>query len=330
MLKKAVPWLVPLSIFAIAVVYSVLNLKNWREREQGSPMGSTSAVTLDSSKTNSSPVIIKSEKKEKFAAKVTVNPFPGSVVKTEIVPATPLRNPTDKPDYVAPRHIRLSFVEGSASSSSAEAENQENGQRETFYPLEINVYPVAEYRKALSLSSDLVSYVDREFANLKKVIYQKKANSFKAMPFIPLHNGSQHFAVRKKYINFRGGQGFAFLTHLNINMVSLVTNRNLTYIYQGLTDDSRYYIFASFPVSVVGLPRDNEANVHDGFDVNKNFSVEEKAQRKYRAYLKRVSRRLDNISPYDFSPSLIQVERIIRSLGIENSPSIVKLAEKQN
>jgi hypothetical protein len=282
---------------------------------------STPKSTVTNSDANgSNQVIVRNRDRSKITIKARVNPFPGSIVKTETIPARPFSRANDKPDYAIPQHIRLTFVGGNYSSPSKE----ENDRPSTFYPLEINIYPVAEYRKTFSLAPDLVAAIDRNLAQIKNIIQRKKMDSFDRIPYLLFHDGSQNFAIHKKWIDFRGGKGFAFLTHTSVDIVSLVANRALTYIYQGLTDDGRYYIFASFPVSAEGLPRDNETKVHDGFSVVENFSGRAQAQRKYRAYLNRVSRRLARLPPDKFSPSLTQVEKIIRSLEIEYSSPITE------
>lgn len=236
--------------------------------------------------------------------RVTCDPPPFTQVRAQVVPASPLTDPTHKPDYVAPEHVRLTF--GGRHRSEPQA---------TFFPAEVSVYPVAAYKQAYFVSNRYTRIIIEELEELRKVIDERQSRPPGEMPYVPYVDASQAFAARIRHINLQGGKGVVFLTQYSIEP-SLVSNQGLTYIFQGLTDDGRYYVLATFPVSAPGLPDESSLGSHEGFTLGPTLTNTGEWRQEYQAYTSRVARKLGVMSPARFTPTLTQLDRVIGSLRV--------------
>lgn len=140
-------------------------------------------------------------------------------------------------------------------------------------PPEIQIFPVAEYRRALAAcEKDMaavteppadyyVSDFDAQLRTLKALNVARPApRTLRAwlrkhrgrdhwegrMPFVPMYDVGEALRAKVSYIDFRGGHGVAFVTQYMMED-TLVSNQALAYVFQGLTDDGNYYVSAAFP-----------------------------------------------------------------------------------
>ncbi|HEX5708750.1 MAG TPA: hypothetical protein VFX96_15735, partial [Pyrinomonadaceae bacterium] len=98
---------------------------------------------------------------------------------------------------------------------------------------------------------------------------------------------------------------------------SLITNQALTYVFEGITDDGRYYVSATFPLVAPILPADfsPEEAAKRGFDPA--FRLPDRAaERKYADYFKRTARELEQLPPDKFQPDLARLNNLLSSLNI--------------
>jgi hypothetical protein len=225
-------------------------------------------------------------------------------IEAVLEPPHCLQEETDKPDSVVPQYISLK-LKGQYTVA----------EHEYFYPPAINIYPIEGFRQALSKSKTYVSHLNSEIDILKEII-TKQSKQIENPPRIPFHDGGPTVTTHIKYTSFKNGKGVFYLTHYDIEP-SLIGNGRLTYVFQGLTDDGKYYIFATFPVILNLLPNSDATRFEDYVlpeIYNDPDKVEANAAR-FRKYLAKMTNLLERTNPNKFNPSLRSIELTINSLN---------------
>lgn len=122
------------------------------------------------------------------------------------------------------------------------------------------------------------------------------------LPFLPLFNANAMFYAQGQYLDFAEGSGIRYLTQYG-QAAGPITNRELFYTFQGLTDDGAYYVAAIFPVAQADLPADRagaDARFADGFE----------------AYIQDVRRALATAPADSFTPDLYKLDAMVSSITI--------------
>ena len=105
-----------------------------------------------------------------------------------------------------------------------------------------------------------------------------------------------------EFPDFKSGKGVQFLTQLNQGM-GLISNNELIYSFQGLTNDGKYYIAAILPVTHPELPADPKAGEGQIQDLND-----------YPAYRSSMITLLDQQPAGSFTPDLSKLDALVRSI----------------
>jgi|GEM_PF-2333798 len=228
-----------------------------------------------------------------------------SEIKSERVKAQPLADAEAKPDSVYPQHSRFVLSNNSKNKSTSE----------------ISVYLVEEYKQAYSIEKRYVNIVAQNFKELKQILEKPsriRSSSNVQLPFIQLIDAGQVFHARAKVVRFQNGKGLLFLTQHSQDVFDLINNRKIEYIYQGLTDNGKHFIFMSFTVSTDELPEDyDDVNHRNYVAVDKFLDNIEKNQKSYREYTNRIAVALDKLPAEKFEPNLDKIESLISSLKIK-------------
>jgi hypothetical protein len=227
-----------------------------------------------------------------------------SDVKATIMPACLLQQASDKPDCAAPKHLAFTLV-------GARSPQHEN----SFYSSpDIRIYPIAEFRNVLAISPYLQTF-DAQIQSLQTLLRKRPASWQGKMPYLPYVDATQSFHTHLKYINFKGGQGVGFVVRYDIEG-TLVQDRQLAYAFQGITEDGRYYISATFPIAApsLNLPNNGTINIHEGY----NFSSTDRHGKKYKAYLKTIQNKLGKLPADKYTPNLQLLEELLGSLNTRN------------
>jgi len=218
-------------------------------------------------------------------------------------------------------------------------------------PPEIQVFPVAEYRRALAAcekemaatiirSSGPLSYVsdfDDDVRTLKALnatrpgpralgAWLRRKSRGRVylrgrMPLVPMYDVGEALRAKVSYVDFRNGSGVAFVTQYTIED-TLVSNQALAYVFQGLTRDGQYYVSAAFPVAAPFLPPEYTEAEAARLGLNQTVLSGTKLGPRYRNYLARTARRLDALPPGDYRPGLGLLNDLLRSLDV--NPAAVK------
>jgi hypothetical protein len=223
-------------------------------------------------------------------------------VRGETIAAAPLDLPSDKPDGVYPEHVafKLVGVEGAPANSYKEAV--------------VRVCPVADYMRAFSVSPRYVRDARRTLHELRSLIRRRPAALKGNVPMLPFPDGTEVFHARVRYLRFRGGSGVAFLTQ-GTQEEELINTQHTSYEFRGLTDDGRFYVSAEFPVGAPPIAASREAAPHYGYTPELILG-DGPARRRYAAYVKGVTRRLERLRPEQFRPDLRLYDELLSSLEI--------------
>jgi hypothetical protein len=223
-------------------------------------------------------------------------------VKKEVVPEHKLEDPTDKPDYVEPKNVRFDF-EFARRPSEANAR--------------IAVYPLDQFDDAYSISPHMVGVMKERITGLQKALKDPSFRLLGQIPHLEFADASDDLYVKIREFDFPSGDGIIFVTHWNSEL-SLISNRNLVYRFEGITADGKYYVTAETPVSVAFLPDDSPLEFEGYTDENLYYgnSNSRDSEARIEKYRNSIATRLEKLNSNEFSPNLEKFEAIISSLKI--------------
>lgn len=303
-------WIIAVALLLGAtVLYGISSTNSIDESSDGlartiePPAGGGASVETVGVKVNASKAV--SYKEVSFRYNTSL----ASEVKAETIPASPLTDKTHKPDYVVPEHIAFTFI-GTYSSQ----------HESSFFQPKISIYPVAEYRLALSKSSEYAQSFDSDIRLLKSLLAEQPTSWNGEIPLLPFGIDSpQVLRARVRYADFRNGKGVLFLTQYNINP-SLINNQGLTYVFQGMTNDNLFYVSAIFPVNLPSLPQGYDVRSSEDYDLEHDLVMLDRRMfdRRYKNYLTNVERELNGMQPDQYDPSLTLLYELISSIEVRN------------
>lgn len=127
-----------------------------------------------------------------------------------------------------------------------------------------------------------------------------------SLPLIPLFNAAQVLRIQPEYIEFQNGRGIRYVTYYS-QAVDVITDLQLFYTFQGVTDDGETYISAIFPVKSGILPEEVDYSTLDYDALAEN----------YMPYLDETLASLNNQDEESYSPSLESLDSVIESLEVK-------------
>ena len=217
-----------------------------------------------------------------------LDPSLGNGYKCETIPES---NNPERPSYyvfIYPTHTEVSL--------------QDYPLTQTQFPPQIWIYPIARFSEQLPeiippLVSDLQSFISNGTSGDKK------------LPFLPTILEKQAFFAHEKGLSFNGGQGVRYITQYSEGP-NPITNKNIIYTFQGLTDDGMYWVAVTLPISHPILP-DEYTTLPEGY-------TEESLILDYGAYTNDMKGRLSAELPDSFSPPLDVLDFLVMSITINN------------
>ena len=214
----------------------------------------------------------------------------------------PLQNETDKPDSVMPKHV-LFTIKFPRILPFAEREGT------------IEIIPIEDYRRMYAVSDEDTKLFDKQLQIVRKEVRSKSLPKKDNIPILPFWDGQDIFTAKVKRISFQEGQGIFWLRQWSQDFGNLFNNEKLTFMYQGISDDDKYYILAEFPLIVSFLP-ENEKEFKD-YKPSQNYIEFEKHQKEYENYVAKIIKRLNTLPQNEFEPNLDEFEKVISSFKIE-------------
>lgn len=125
-----------------------------------------------------------------------------------------------------------------------------------------------------------------------------------SIPYIPLSNVRQVFQACVGYLSFKNGRGVRYVTQYSQD-ASPINNNAIFYTFQGLSQDGRYYISASFPISNGILPEANSVVVDDKF------------RDEYDSYVRAREVEMSSQPVTSFTPNLSLLDELVQSIAVQ-------------
>lgn len=202
----------------------------------------------------------------------------------EKVKASPLSNPDDKPDGVAPEHWELSFAKSGGK---------------------IWIIPSAE--KGNKKFHDSYPTVDDAVKELRPIL-QKKVQSPKEIPYLPWADWSSPFFAKLKYLKAKNANFVRFVAEYQIEP-DVISNDRLIYSAQGLTSDGQYYISVSIPVKASFLAEKSDLPKWSKDKI-------EKFTASYAKYTNEQKSKLEKLADTAYAPSLAELDKLVQSIAV--------------
>jgi hypothetical protein len=198
---------------------------------------------------------------------------------------------TDILGEMYPAHIEFSLAGYPSSNTS-------------FEPL-IRIYPVSELGVVAAAT----------VGQLEDLLADRPTTLPSTLPLLPALPAGQLVHSGIRYLSFENGSGVRLLTQFAQSSWP-VNNQGLVYLFQGLTNDGRYYISAFLPVRASFLPDrvDDPDSVPDVGGVQYPQSNSDDFDTEYASYRQAVTRRLEAASPGEFTPALQLLDGLMQSL----------------
>jgi hypothetical protein len=174
-----------------------------------------------------------------------------------------------------------------------------------FHTPRIMIYPARDY-------SDLNVGARENIDSLRRLLTDKPAltsglHGEDSLPFMPLFNAAQVFAVHAEYLTFASGEGIRYLTYYSQAYMP-VTNNDLFYTFQGLTSDGAYYVAAVLPIVTADLPNSDDIDLNAFFE---SMIDEEDIEEYMRGVIETLAE-----TPAAFTPSLNALDEMMQSVTL--------------
>lgn len=193
-----------------------------------------------------------------------------------------------------PTHIRVTF-DGITATQQFDPKQKQ-----------IIIVPLDDYRAIFR--NVQATLFNSATLTLQNVLATQPPALNEALPLLPTSDQTQAFHSAPHYLAFNGGRGVRYLTQFT-QEITAATSSNLTYVFQGLTNDGRHLIAANIPISTSVLPA-------SAADVTK--AVRDAMKKDYKGYVAGVISALDG-APQSFTPSLAALDAMMQSIVISDA-----------
>ena len=170
----------------------------------------------------------------------------------------------------------------------------------TQFPPQVWIYPVSRFSEQLPEVIPLLVY------DLQSFISNGTSSGIN-LPFLPAILERQTFFAHEERISFDGGQGIRYITAYSEGP-NPITNKNIIYTFQGLTDNGMYWVAVTLPISHPILPAEY-STLPEGY-------TQDSLIMDYPTYTNDIKARLSNVLPDSFSPNLSILDSLIMSITI--------------
>lgn len=170
----------------------------------------------------------------------------------------------------------------------------------TQFPPMVWIYPVSRFSELLP------DTLPRLVSELESFISSGTWVSGE-LPFLPPIPQRQSFFCHKTRMSFNSGEGVRFITHYSEGPTS-ISNMNLIYTFQGLTDDGKHWVAVTLPISNPILPA--------SYDTLPEGYTQESLLLNYDPYLEDVKEALEAQAPGSFYPTIKSLDSLVSSITI--------------
>lgn len=165
---------------------------------------------------------------------------------------------------------------------------------------QILVYPADEYARLNSSAADQIQ-------KLKAVLAGTPLSKDGVPSWVT--NAGPLMTAKMQTVSLQNGRGVRFLTQYD-QYPAIINNREMFYLFHGLTNDGKYYIVVTLPVASSILAEDENPGspVPSGGVPSSNGTGQ--------AYYDAVTQALDAMYEDSFNPSLFQLDALIQSITV--------------
>jgi hypothetical protein len=164
---------------------------------------------------------------------------------------------------------------------------------DAFHTPRIMVFPVDAYNAINPTAGDSIYQLNQ--------LLQSQPENPEEIPFLPVFPAAQYMQAQVRYFRFQNGEGVRFLTQYGQDAWPL-SNDEMFYTFQGITDDGQFYISAVLPISHPSLPDPETVTMDDAFYED------------FMGYIAVKEGQLSAESPDSFTPTLLVLDAMIESL----------------
>jgi hypothetical protein len=183
--------------------------------------------------------------------------------------------------------------------------------------LVLRVYPFEEYIEYLK-NSNRDPFLLENLSGFKNSLRQKISAEEIARKVFPASNAAGGPLAHFKYLDFDEGLGVRAVYHYT-QAYEPPSNGEFLYSFQGLTNDSKYYISLKtslFSPKLEKFYKENEEPVP-----YYSADADDPQAKIYSEYIKKAFNIIESENEYDYQPSLLNLDDVIKSLKIEGSAS---------
>jgi hypothetical protein len=215
-----------------------------------------------------------------------LDPALGGAYECETVPES---SSSDIPTYyvfIYPSHTELTI--------------QKYPLTQTQFPPQIWIYPVSRFSELLP------DVLPQRVSDLRNLVTGGTWGSGE-LPFLPAIPQVQSFFIHETVMTFNGGIGVRFITEYS-EAPTPISNKNIIYTFQGLTDDGKYWVAVTLPISSPILPAENDM-LPEGY-------TEESLLLNYNSYVNDVIGALEAQDPDSFFPTINSLDTFEGSITV--------------
>ena len=150
-----------------------------------------------------------------------------------------------------------------------------------------------------------IDSVESQVEKLTTILEERPETIEGGIPVLPAIPAQQVVRGKTSYTDFDGGSGVGFVATY-LQGLSPIFNNNLSYFFQGLTDDGEHWVSFVWPLTVNFLPSIEEATQE----------YQDKAYEDHSAYLEEVNQMVEEAADSDFDPVLVALKQMMESMII--------------
>jgi hypothetical protein len=170
----------------------------------------------------------------------------------------------------------------------------------TQFPPQIWIYPVDRFSELLP------DVLPHRVSDLERLIASGTWGSGE-LPFLPPIPELQTFFIHETGMSFNGGKGVRFITEYS-EVLFPINNKSILYTFQGLTDDGKYWVAVTLPISHPILPADY-TTLPEGY-------TEEDLILNYSSYVSDVQDALEAQAPGSYFPTINSLDSLVKSITV--------------
>jgi len=175
--------------------------------------------------------------------------------------------------------------------------------QDKFHQPRIFVYPAETYAQLQPGVAESIKRI--------KMLTTGAPLSKELMPSVVFFNAGQLISSKMEVLTFQGGSGIRFLAEY-AQYPATINNHELTYLFEGLTSDGKYYILAILPITAPILAETDKPDAivpAGGVPIPADTGPNE-------TYYTDITDKLNMLAADDFQPSLSALDALVRSIVV--------------